>query len=588
MDWQGWFSMGVVVLLLTVLAGTSIAADMAFVAALALLLVTGILNPKEALAGFSNEGMLTVAVLYVVAVGVKNTGVIGWISKSVLGKPKTVASAQARVMLPTAFASAWLNNTPVVAMMIPAILEWCKVIRVSPSKLLIPLSYAAIFGGVTTLIGTSTNLVVNGFIQEAGLPGLKMFSNTTVGLPLAIVGIVSVIFLSRWLLPDRKPAVDISDDARQYTVELIVDPAGPIVGKSIEEAGLRSLPNVFLAEIQRGDNIIPSVSPREVLQADDRLIFVGVVESVIDLQKVRGLLPAADQLFKLETPRHQRILVEAVVSDSCPILGKTIREGRFRNRYNAVVIAVARNGERLNQRIGDIVLKAGDTLLLETRPSFAIQQRNNPDFFLVSGVEDSTPIRHDKAIIATCILAGFVGLATFDVLPMFIAALLGACAMVATGCCTVNAARKSIEWPVLIVIACSFGIGKALEKTGAAGLIAETAVGLVGTSPVASLITIYIITWVFTEIITNNAAAALAFPISMAISQKLGVSVMPFAIAIMMAASMSFSTPIGYQTNLMVQGPGGYRFTDFFRIGIWLNLAMGSAAIFLILQFWKF
>ncbi|MFN3729688.1 MAG: SLC13 family permease [Fimbriimonadaceae bacterium] len=588
MDWQGWFSMGVVVLLLTVLAGTSIAADMAFVAALALLLVTGILNPKEALAGFSNEGMLTVAVLYVVAVGVKNTGVIGWISKSVLGKPKTVASAQARVMLPTAFASAWLNNTPVVAMMIPAILEWCKVIRVSPSKLLIPLSYAAIFGGVTTLIGTSTNLVVNGFIQEAGLPGLKMFSNTTVGLPLAIVGIVSVIFLSRWLLPDRKPAVDISDDARQYTVELIVDPAGPIVGKSIEEAGLRSLPNVFLAEIQRGDNVIPSVSPREVLQADDRLIFVGVVESVIDLQKVRGLLPAADQLFKLETPRHQRILVEAVVSDSCPILGKTIREGRFRNRYNAVVIAVARNGERLNQRIGDIVLKAGDTLLLETRPSFAIQQRNNPDFFLVSGVEDSTPVRHDKAIIATCILAGFVGLATFDVLPMFIAALLGACAMVATGCCTVNAARKSIEWPVLIVIACSFGIGKALEKTGAAGLIAETAVGLVGTSPVASLITIYIITWIFTEIITNNAAAALAFPISMAISQKLGVSVMPFAIAIMMAASMSFSTPIGYQTNLMVQGPGGYRFTDFFRIGIWLNLAMGSAAIFLILQFWKF
>lgn len=588
MDWQGWFSMGVVVLLLTVLAGTSIAADMAFVAALALLLVTGILNPKEALAGFSNEGMLTVAVLYVVAVGVKNTGVIGWISKSVLGKPKTVAAAQARVMLPTAFASAWLNNTPVVAMMIPAILEWCKVIRISPSKLLIPLSYAAIFGGITTLIGTSTNLVVNGFIQEAGLPGLKMFSNTTVGLPLAIVGIVSVIFLSRWLLPDRKPAVEISDDARQYTVELIVDPAGPIVGKSIEEAGLRSLPNVFLAEIQRGDNVIPSVSPREVLQADDRLIFVGVVESVIDLQKVRGLLPAADQLFKLETPRHQRILVEAVVSDSCPILGKTIREGRFRNRYNAVVIAVARNGERLNQRIGDIVLKAGDTLLLETRPSFAIQQRNNPDFFLVSGVEDSTPVRHDKAIIATCILAGFVGLATFDVLPMFIAALLGACAMVATGCCTVNAARKSIEWPVLIVIACSFGIGKALEKTGAAGLIAETAVGLVGISPIASLIMIYIITSAFTEIITNNAAAALAFPIAMAISQKLGVSVMPFAIAIMMAASMSFSTPIGYQTNLMVQGPGGYRFTDFFRIGIWLNLAMGTAAIFLILQFWKF
>jgi di/tricarboxylate transporter len=458
-------------------------------------------------------------------------------------------------------------------MFIPAVSDWCRKLRISPSKLMIPLSYASIFGGICTLIGTSTNLVVSGLLVNAtDHPGLGLFDITAVGLPCAIAGLVFLFLGQRWLLPDRKPVMGYEDDARQYTLEMVVAPRSPLAGKSVEQAGLRHLPGLYLAEIARDGQIIPAVSPQEILREGDQLVFVGVVDSILDLQRLRGLQPATDQVFKLDTPRAERRLIEAVVSNTCSLVGKTIREGQFRTRYNAVVLAVARNGERLPGKIGDIRLRPGDTLLLETHASFLEQKRVSSDFYLVSDLPDSEPLRHERAPIAILVLVGMVLLAGFGLFSMLKAAVLAAVIMIATGCCSPSRALQSIEWSVLLVIAAALGISEAMQVTGAAGAIADTFLGVAGSNPLLALAVVYGITTLLTEIITNNAAAALMFPIALSVAQGLGVSYMPFVIAIMIGASASFSTPIGYQTNLMVYGPGGYKFTDFMRIGIPLNL----------------
>jgi len=484
--------------------------------------------------------------------------------------------------------SGFMNNTPLVAMMIPAVSEWAKKYRLAVSKLMIPLSYAAILGGTCTLIGTSTNLVVAGFIEKSGLPPLGMFEITWVGLPCAVVGLAFILAVQNWLLPDRRAAISGLDDPREYTVEMLVAPDSPLAGKTIEQAGLRHLEGVFLAEIDRAGYILPAVSPQEPLRAGDRLVFVGVVDSVVDLQRIRGLVPATDQVFKLESPRSSRCLIEAVVSNSCPLTGKTIRDGRFRSIYNAAVIAVARNGERLQMKIGDIVLRAGDTLLLEAHPSFADQQKNSRDFFLVSRLENSNPPRHERALLAMGVLVAMVAAVTTGVLSLLQASLVAAGAMIVTRCCTTNQARRSIDWEVLLAIAASFGLSGALESTGAAEVIAQSMIGLAGGRPWLTLAVVYAITLVATELITNNAAAALMFPLALAAASSLGVSYVPFVIVVMMAASAGFATPIGYQTNLMVYGPGGYRFSDYMRIGIPLDLLVGVVAVLLAPLFFPF
>jgi di/tricarboxylate transporter len=485
--------------------------------------------------------------------------------------------------------SGFLNNTPVVAMFLPAVIDWARQNRLSVSKLLIPLSYAAILGGTCTLIGTSTNLVVNGLLTtEAGLPSLRMFDITWVGLPAALVGGAYLVLLGRWLLPDRRPVMSDLDDPREYTVEMVVESTSPLAGKTIEAAGLRHLPGMYLVEIERDGEVLPAIGPQHRLRAGDRLVFAGVVESVLDLQRFRGLVPASDQVFKLGVPRPERCFTEAVVSDSCPLVGKSIREGRFRNVYNAAVIAVARNGERVRGKIGDITLRPGDTLLLEADPGFADRQRNSRDFFLVSRLPDSRPLREDRALVAMAILAGMVLTATLGWLSMLQAALLAAGLMLVTRCINGAAARGAVDWTVLITIAASFGLGHALETTGAARFVAERLIALAGGDPWLTLAVVYLVTMVFTELITNNAAAVLVFPIALSTSQALGVSFLPFAIAIMMAASASFSTPIGYQTNLMVYGPGGYRFTDYFKVGIPLNLLLAAVTIALVPRIWLF
>ncbi len=577
---------------LLLLAVTRIAPDAILAAALTALVVIpvpieggwkmGVLTLTDAFAGFSNTGMLTVGVLFVVVAGLKETGGIDWIAGSVLGRPKGLRRALVRVIFPVGGMSVFLNNTPVVAMMIPAISDWAKKMQVSPSKLMIPLSYAAIIGGTCSLIGTSTNLVVAGMLMATpDQPTLGMFTITRVGLPCAILGALFLIFIGPKLLPDRKSASTVMSDPKEYTLELMVPAGSPLAGKTVEQAGLRNLPGCFLVEIARSEEVLSAIGPDQVLRAEDRLLFAGVVDSIRDLANLRGLVPATNQVFKLDAPRYRRRLFEAVVSASCPLVGKTIRQGRFRNVYDGAVIAVARNGERVRGKLGDIELEPGDVLLVEAEPSFGERNKNSRDFLLVSALEDSTPRRHAKAPLALCILVAMVLLATFGVYEMLAAALLAAGLMVLTRCCTITEARRGIDWSVLIVIGAALALGKAMDSSGAAAGIAGAVLNLTLGNPWLALLAIYAVTSLMTEIITNNAAVALTFPIALATSQELDISFMPFVIAIMMAGSASFATPLGYQTNLMVYGPGGYTLKDFLRIGIPMNLLMGLSTVLL-------
>ncbi|MDA1017728.1 MAG: SLC13 family permease, partial [Planctomycetota bacterium] len=418
--------------------------------------------------------------------------------------------------------------------------------------------------------------------------GLGMFEIAWIGVPVTIVGIVYMLVCTRVLLPERVPAIRQLDDPREYTVEMLVDPFSPLVGRSIEDAGLRHLPGMYLMEIDRDGHVLPAVSSNAFLQANDRLVFVGVVESVIDLQRIPGLKPATNQLFKLDAPRSERCLIEAVVSDTCPSAGLSIREAKFRSRYNAAVIAVSRNGQRINKKIGDIQLQSGDTLLLEAHPSFADVHRNSRDFYLLSRVEGSTPPRYEKALLARIILTAMVVVVATGVLSMLKAALLAAALMIGTRCCRGSQARASIDWSVLLTIGAGLGLGKAMEKSGAASFLAEEMITLAGSNPTLILAIVYGLTMVFTNLITAKAAAVLFFPIAIQAAALLDVSPKPFVMGLIVAAAASFATPIGYQTNLMVLSPGGYRTSDYLRIGGFLSLIVAAIAIVLVPIVWPF
>jgi di/tricarboxylate transporter len=567
---------------------TRLPADAVFATALTVLLVSGVLGPSEALSGFANEGVATVAVLYVVVSGLRETGGVQRISRLLLGRPRNLTGAQLRLTTPVAFFSAFLNNTPIVAMLIPAVRDWAKQHGLPVSKLMIPLSYAAMLGGMCTLVGTSPTLVAHGLLIERRGTGLGFFEIAWVGVPVAVIGIAFMVFSSRWLLPDRRAAIEALGDTREYTVEMTVDGNGPLAGRTVAESGLQDESGLQLIEVHRDGEVYPAVSPLQRLHAGDRLVLAGTVDSVVDLQRRHGLTPATDQVFKLDSPRTERTLIEAVVSDSSPLVGGSIRRGRFRSRYGAVVIAVARNGARVPGNLRDIVLRAGDTLLLEAEPNFAERHRHNRDFFLVSPLPDSHPLRFDRAVVALAILGGMVAAAGLGLLSMLQAALLAAIAMVVTRCTSVDAARRSINWSVILVIASSIGVGRAMESTGLAAWTADHVVGLAGSSAFLNLVAVFLLTSIFSEIVTNNAAVVLMFPITVTIASSLGVDAMPFVIAVVLAAAGAVATPIGYQTNLMVYGPGGYRFTDFLRAGLPLVAVTATVALIVIPLVWRF
>jgi len=599
MPWEAWTTLGLIGLMIFALMRNWASPDTTLLAGLTLLMTFGLFSdgglptPMQAAAGFGNEGLITIAVLFVVAAGMAHTGAMQILASYLLGRPKSLAGAQLRMMLPVAALSAFLNNTPIVAMFIPVVRDWCRKANLPASRLFMPLSYAAILGGTCTLIGTSTNLVVHGLVLDAQDNGqlqdveLGLFTISPIGIPATIVGVIYVLILSPKLLPNRQGTQATEEQARQYTLEMLVEAGSAIDGHTIEKAGLRHLPGVYLADIERDGQRLVAVGPEQVLRGNDRLIFVGIVESVVDLQKIRGLVPATEQVFKLDDPRPDRCLVEAVVSDSFPHLGKTIRDSRFRTHYNAAVIAVHRGGEHLHAKIGDIDLQPGDTLLLETHPRFVDQQRNRRDFFLVSAVADSQPIRHDKARIAIGILLALVVAVSFTPMRLLNAALLAAGLMVITGCLSMHEARNSVNWRVLLAVGAAIGIGEAMKLSGAAEVLAQNMLQIVEPlGQTAVLAGVYLMALLFSMMVSHVAAAVLVFPIAQAIAISQGYDFMPFAVTLMIAASADFANPVSYPTHLMVYGAGGYRFSDYMRFGLLLNLLIMATTVILVPLIW--
>ncbi len=590
--WHLWATLALLALILFALVRNILPPDVAFLGGLVVVVALRIITPEQAFHGLSNHGLVTVGAMFVVAAGLRETGALHMFVSRVLGNETTLRTALARLVFPAAGMSAFVNNTPIVAMLIPEVLSWSRKRNISASKLLMPLSYATILGGVCTLIGTSTNLVIDGMMRDSGLAPMSLFELGQVGVPVALVGLGFVLLIAYHFLPDRKELIaQLGESQREYIVELMVQLDCPLIGRSVQDAGLRRLPGLFLIEIDRGGAVISPVAPTEVLEVQDRLIFTGLVSTIMELQRIPGLAPASDTHYELSpSARRTRRMCEAVVSNSFPSLGKNIRESDFRTRFDAVVVAVHRNGERLRKKIGDIVLRPGDTLLLQTGPHFERTFRGSSDFYLVSEVQGSAPTRHDRAWIALGILALLVVLLTSTFIPTAVAALIAAGLMVACRCVSVGAAREAVNWQVLLVIAAALGFGQAVQSSGLAGMMAEGIidVGKQVAGPAGVLVGIYLLTNILTEIISHIGAAAVVFPIAMASAAGLGVDPRPFAITIAVAASASFATPIGYQTNLMVYGPGGYRFTDFLRVGLPLNLLVMICSVLIIPQVWPF
>jgi len=607
MNWQGWFTLVLLVVMLYGLMRRAHLADVIFLGGLTLLALFGIITPTEALSGFSNPAMLTVAALFVVAAGLRESGALDNLARRMLGHPQGERRALTRLLVPIAGMSAFLNNTTIVAMGMPVVVDWCRKHRQSASRYLMPLSYATVAGGLCTLIGTSTNLVVHGLMLDSPDTrhiGMGFFEIGYVGLPITIVVLLYLIFVAPRLLPHRQELLEqLGESRREYMIEMLVEPTCPFVGQSVQAAGLRQLPGLFLVEIERGGQILSPVGPDERLESDDHLVFVGVVSTIIDLQKIKGLVPIEEQGRTSLIDRLGRRLCETVISPASPLVGRSIRGANFRTVYDAAVIAVHRSGERLQGKIGNIVLRPGDTLLLQTATGFMRAHRNNPDFHLVSEVGESSPVRHEKSTIALVVLGLMIvmmGLPdilewmgkggklaqTLDKSRVFFA-FAAAGLMVIGRCVAPSAARRNVQWDVLYVIAASFGVSRALENSGAAKYIVDLFMPVVTPfGATAAIAAVYLITNVLTEFLTNNAAAALIFPIAVWTAKEMHIDPRPLIMAVTIAASAAYSTPIGYQTNMMVFGPGGYRFSDFVKVGLPLNILCFIVSMLLIPRIW--
>lgn len=590
-----WITLAVVGVTLLLLMREVAPPDIIFVGALVALVLGGVIKTRDAFAGFSSPGMLMVGALFMVAAALRETGAMDYLGQHMLGRVKTESVALFTVAGVAVTSSALLNNTTIVAMMLPVILDWCRKRSVSPSRLLMPLSFLTILGGTCTLIGTSTNLVVQSNLADAKMPLMTFFELGKVGVPCAILGTIYLLTLGRWLLPNRKELLEqLEESRREYLVEMVVEPQCRLIGQSIETAGLRALPGLFLIEIDRQGNILAPVTPVETIQNGDRLVFTGIVDTIVDLKKIPGLTPAVEGTYELTTRSQPggRQLCEAVVSSTSPLIGKTIKEADLRARYNAAVVAVHRNGSRLTNKLGDTVLRPGDTLLLQTGAHFIRAQRNNPDFYLVSDVADSRPLRHERAKIALglfVVLIGLLATESWTGIDPMVSSFGIAGLMVVFRCISTADARQAIEWPLLVSIAASFGLGKALEESGVAKVAAEWIVTSTHSfGPIAALAAIYFGTMVLNELITNNGAANLAFPFALSVADTLDVNSRPFIIAVALAASYAFASPIGYQTHMMVYGPGGYRFMDFMKVGVPLNLLLWVVSVGMIQYFWPF
>ena len=589
MTWQGWLTLLVVCLTVAALARDFMSPAAAVLGADILLMVTGIITPAQAFAGFSNAAPITVAALFVLARAMEKTGAMQPVLTKVLGYGNGTRGSLLRLLTPVAGASAFLNNTPIVAMLAPQVADWAEKRGKSASLFLMPLSFATILGGVLTLIGTSTNLLVSGLMESQGMAPIGMFELTRIGLPVAVIGLLLIVVMTPIVLPERRTArQQFEEEAREFVCKATIAPRGPLDGQTVESAGLRGLQGVFLAEIEREGHVIAPVSPTTVLRGGDWLTFAGRVDTVRDLTNMRGLVPEHHE-HSLSMNGGDHTFYEAVVSGASPIRGQTLKEVNFRSRYQAAVLAIHRAGQRVNAKLGSVRLAEGDTLLLLADAAFKNRWADRNDFLLIAHLGGHPPTRPKQALIASLVTLFIVVVAGSGLLPILHAALIGGIVLVALKVLSAAEARAAIDLDVLLVIAASFGIGAAIEGSGLAALLGQSMVqGLDRFGPQVVLLAVTLATVALTELITNNAAAALLFPIGIATAGAMGVDPRPFAIAIAVAASMSFLTPIGYQTNTMVYGLGGYRFGDYIRLGAPLTVISVIAIWIFVPLFWSF
>ncbi len=587
MSWQGWLTLGVVVAAIAALARDLLAPSATILCATILLLITRVITPEQAFSGFSNAAPITTAALYILARAVEKTGALQPVLSTVLGKDNGRHWSLARLLVPSACVSVFLNNTPIVAMLAPQVAAWADRRGQPRSRYLMPLSFVVLLGGMVSLMGTSTNLVVSGLLQASGQKAIGMFEISRAGLPVAILGIAAVILFAPKLLPDRRAGTaQLQEDIREFVVNMVVVRGGPLDGKTVTTGGLRHLESVFLVEIERDTELIVPVTPATVLRGGDRLSFVGRADQVVDLHSTRGLVSSEHQhLTQFDAARHK--FFEAVVGPASLLVGHTMKEVDFRSRYQAAVVAIHRAGQRVKAKLGGVSLKVGDALVLLSDEGFRNRWNHHDDFLLVSRLGGSLPVGTGKAGLVGLLFLTVVMIAGMGLMPMLHVSLLAAVALVVLGVLTAEEARNAVNLDVILVIAAAFGLSAAIRVSGLADRIATLIIGAFGSfGAIGALLGLVVGTVLLLTIITNNAAAILIFPIAMATASAMHLNPRSFAMAITIAASASFLTPIGYQTNMMVYGLGGYRFFDYSRLGTPLTVLVVVSIVLLVPFFW--
>ena len=586
---DAWITIGVLVAAVVAMARQILTPAAGMLGATGVLLLARVIDADAAFSGFSNPAPITVALLYVVADAASRTGLLSPLVATALGSGRQVRRGLARILPPVAAASAFMNNSPIVAMLVPQVTSWASRHERPPSHWLMPISFAAILGGTITVIGTSTNVLVSGLLEDRGLAPLGFFELAPVGGAATVLGLGILVLLAPRLLPERTPTRDdLGPAGREFVISMVVDGGGPLDGMQVEEGGLRHLNGVFLVAIERAEELIAPVRPTTQLRGGDRLRFAGRVDRVTDLMSLPGLSSSEHEQFS-GFDSSRLTFYEAVLGAQSPLVGRSLKGARFRGRYQAAVIAIHRAGHRVEAKLGEVPLRVGDTLMLVADPGFGDRWRHRTDFLLVSpvGRAEWEP-RPGRGVVATVAVAMVVAAAT-GVLPLVHAAVAAAMAVVAFRILSPGEAKNAVDLDVVLTMAGGFGLGSAMQESGLAGHIADGLVGLFG--PLGSLGALFGVvaaTLVLTELVSNTAAALLVFPIAVATAAGMNMAPRGMVIAIAVAASASFLTPIGYQTNTMVYGPGGYRFGDYARLGFPLALGVTGVILAVVPVVWPF
>ena len=554
------------------------------------LILSGLITPEEGLAGFSHPATVTVGAMFVLSAGLYRTGAVNFIGTKLVGIGKrNFWLALLFLMLTAGVFSAFINDTAVVAILLPIVLQLARELKVSPGRLLMPLSFGALFGGVCTLIGTSTNILVSSMAVKYGQPAFGMFEFTPFGLVILCAGTVYMLFIGVRLLPGGEDAADPAAmfGIGDYLVEIVLQPEARSVGSSLADSPLLQDLSLRKVEVFRDGNLVEEPPEAIVLQSGDHLKVRCDLENVRKLQARRGVSLRQEQEMP-ETAGEETVLVEAVVAPHSTLDGRSLKQARFRSRYGLTALAIRHRGLVMREHLEEMTLRAGDVLLFEMDRHRMDQLRDDRTFVLVS--EADLPIfRKSRSAIAVAIIALVVVSAATGIVPILLGAMIGGILMVASRCLTLEEAYGAVQWKVIFLLAGVLALGKAMETSGAALLLAGVMVDTLGSlGPRALVSAFYLLTSIATELLSNNATAALLVPIAIATADSLGVDARPFLMAVTYAASAAFMTPMGYQTNTLIYGLGHYRYKDFLKVGTPLNLIMWILATMFIPWFWPF